>query len=110
MKDFLEQEFTVGDKIVYPSRQASNMWMNLAEVDDRALANARYGSTFVGGGGVQLTNGRFEKPYNSSASKLIVTLLEPVARGDLTGDGRVDAAVLLGVVARAVYRHIGDQI
>ncbi len=32
MKDFLDQEITAGDTIVYPNRQGSRMWMVKAEV------------------------------------------------------------------------------
>jgi hypothetical protein len=34
MKDFLGQDITIGDSIVYPNRQRSGMWMNLAVVTD----------------------------------------------------------------------------
>lgn len=32
MKDFLNREIQVGDKIVYPGRMGSSMWLNYAEV------------------------------------------------------------------------------
>jgi hypothetical protein len=32
MKDFLGNEIQIGDTIVYPGRQGSTMWMNIAEV------------------------------------------------------------------------------
>lgn len=32
MKDFLDQEITPGDTIVYPNRQGSDLWMVKAEV------------------------------------------------------------------------------
>lgn len=32
MKDFLDQEITAGDTIVYPNRQGSSLWMVKAEV------------------------------------------------------------------------------
>ena len=32
MKDFLDQEITPGDTVVYPNRQGSSLWMVKAEV------------------------------------------------------------------------------
>ena len=37
MKDFLGQNISIGDSIVYPNRQKSNLWMNLATVTDVRL-------------------------------------------------------------------------
>lgn len=34
MKDFLGQQIHVGDKVVYPNRHGSRLWMNYAEVTD----------------------------------------------------------------------------
>lgn len=34
MKDFLDQEITAGDIIVYPNRKGSDLWMVKAEVLD----------------------------------------------------------------------------
>lgn len=50
MKDFLDQEITEGDTIVYPNRQGSNLWMVKAEVleiqhDERRLRIRRTDGT-----------------------------------------------------------------
>lgn len=37
MKDFLGQPIKSGDKIVYPTRKASSMWMNRATVIEVGL-------------------------------------------------------------------------
>ena len=34
MKDFLGQEIAVGDKIVYPGRSGSTLWMNAAVLEE----------------------------------------------------------------------------
>lgn len=37
MLDFLGQNILIGDSIVYPNRQKSDLWMNLATVTDVRL-------------------------------------------------------------------------
>ncbi len=37
MKDFLGQNISIGDLVVYPNRQKSDLWMNLATVTDVRL-------------------------------------------------------------------------
>lgn len=37
MKDFLGQHISIGDSVIYPNRQKSQMWMNLASVTDVQL-------------------------------------------------------------------------
>lgn len=57
----------------------------------RSLRNAEYRSEFIDSGRVQLRNGKLEDP----AAHLWVTMLNVVAYGDVDGDGRSDAAVIL---------------
>jgi heat shock protein HslJ len=65
------------------------------------LQNATYPSEWEESGPITLTNGRYEgKPFvEGGASRLVVTLIEPVAFGDLDGDGVEDAAVILAANA-----------
>ncbi len=37
MKDFLGQNISIGDSVIYPNRQKSDLWMNLATVTDVRL-------------------------------------------------------------------------
>ena len=37
MLDFLGQAISIGDSVIYPNRQKSQMWMNLAMVTDIRL-------------------------------------------------------------------------
>ena len=61
-----------------------------------ALANATYQSDYAANGEITLVDGQAEEEIApGSASKLVVTLIEPTAFGDLNGDGIDDAAVLL---------------
>lgn len=67
-----------------------------AELDIDTLGNIAYRSILEEG--VTLVGGRFEgEPFVAGgASRPVVTLLpEPVASGDLNGDGQIDAAVVL---------------
>ncbi len=57
----------------------------------QTLPNATYRSAYVAAGAVQLSAGRYE----SADPPVVVTLLEPLALGDLNGDGADDAAVIL---------------
>jgi len=41
MKDFLDQEITVGDEIVYPNRGGSDLWMNRATVTEVGMTNLK---------------------------------------------------------------------
>ena len=60
------------------------------------LENAEYMSEFVSGGKARLRDGRYrEKAAPGSASEVVVTLSDMRAAGDLDGDGRDDAAVIL---------------
>lgn len=60
------------------------------------LANATFASGYTASGEVTLVDGQAEEEITpGSASKLVVTLMEPTAFGDLNGDGLDDAAVLL---------------
>jgi len=60
------------------------------------LKNAEYQSEFSANGRVKLTNGIYkERIVPNSASELIITLSDKVAYGDLNGDGKEDAAVIL---------------
>jgi heat shock protein HslJ len=62
-----------------------------------ALRNATYLSEWEESGVITLTDGRYEgEPYvEGSATRLVVTLISPVAFGDLNGDGTDDATVIL---------------
>ena len=67
-----------------------------AELTAEALANATYQSDYAATGEITLVAGEAEEEIApGSASKLVVTLIEPTAFGDLNGDGVDDAAVLL---------------
>ena len=67
-----------------------------AELTAEALANATYSSDYAATGEITLVDGQAEEEIApGSASKLVVTLIEPTAFGDLNGDGVDDAAVLL---------------
>jgi hypothetical protein len=60
------------------------------------LRNARYPLVFQDSQPVvQLTEGRYETGDSSSSGRMLITLADPIAFGDLDGDGAVDAAVLL---------------
>ncbi|GEM_PF-1413101 len=62
------------------------------------LMNGIYLSEFVPGGKVTLADGKFEVATGSAATeKVTAVLLEPIASGDLDGDGMADAAVILSV-------------
>ena len=41
-KDFLGRKISIGDWIVYPGRQGSSLWMNLAEVTDITTYHDRW--------------------------------------------------------------------
>ena len=61
-----------------------------------ALKNAVYQSEFSASGRVKLNNGIYkEKIVPGSSTDLMVTLSDKAAFGDLDGDGREDAAVIL---------------
>jgi heat shock protein HslJ len=68
-----------------------------AELTLDALRNATYPSEWDESGTTTLTDGRYEgEPYvEGGATRLVVTLVEPIAFGDLDGDGVDDAAVIL---------------
>ena len=57
----------------------------------RSLRNMTYQSEATNAGWVRLTDGKFE----DAPGHVWVTLLDNVAWGDVTGDGRADAAVVL---------------
>ena len=60
------------------------------------LKNAEYQSEFSAKGKVRLVNGLYkEKLVPNSATELVITLSDKVAYGDLNGDGKEDAAVIL---------------
>lgn len=60
------------------------------------LQNGVYLVDVAPGGKVTLVNGRFEAATGAGATqKITVTLAEQIASGDLNGDGRLDAAVIL---------------
>ncbi len=60
------------------------------------LQNGIYLSELVPGGKVNLVNGRFEVTTGAGAAqKITAMLVEQIASGDLNGDGRLDAAVIL---------------
>jgi heat shock protein HslJ len=65
------------------------------------LQNATYPSEWEKSGTITLTDGRYEgEPFvEGGASRLVVTLIEPVAFGDLDDDGVDDAAVILAANA-----------
>ena len=65
------------------------------------LQNTTYPSEWDESGAITLTDGRYEgEPFvEGGASRLVVTLVEPVAFGDLDGDGVEDAAVILAANA-----------
>jgi len=62
-----------------------------------ALRNATYLTELEESGTLTLTDGRYEgEPFvEGGATRLVVTLVEPVAFGDVDGDGVEDAAVAL---------------
>lgn len=66
-------------------------------------ANARYPSENTESGHIPLENGRYE-----NADGVTATLEEPVARGDLDGDGREDLAVVLstGTGGSGLFRDL----
>lgn len=65
-----------------------------SRLDDAALEQATYCSSFLSGEGpVTLHDGRYESA-NADARETVM-LMEPRPTGDLDGDGREDAAVLL---------------
>ncbi|MFQ5812502.1 MAG: META domain-containing protein [Anaerolineae bacterium] len=66
-----------------------------------ALKNAAYQSEWEESGPITLTDGRYEgEPFvEGGASRLVVTLVELVAFGDLDDDGAEDAAVILAANA-----------
>jgi heat shock protein HslJ len=68
-----------------------------AELTLDALRNATYASEWEDSGFITLTDGLYEgEPYvEGGASRLVVTLISPLAFGDLDGDGVDDAAVIL---------------
>jgi heat shock protein HslJ len=68
---------------------------------EEALKNTEYPSEWEDSGTITLTDGRYEgEPFvEGGASRLVVTLVEPVAFGDLDGDGIDDAAVILAANA-----------
>ena len=72
-----------------------------AQLTLEALQNATYPSEWEESGTITLTNGRYEgEPFvEGGASRPVVTLVEPVAFGDLDGDGVEDAAVILAANA-----------
>jgi hypothetical protein len=57
-----------------------------------SLRNMTYQSHGTRSGKVTITDGRFEDP----AGHVWVTMLDTIAWGDVTGDGRTDAVVVLG--------------
>lgn len=60
------------------------------------LGNLTYPSELGPKGGVQLRHGMFEaKQTGDATAPLVVRLTPHIAEGDLDGDGRVDAAVIL---------------
>jgi uncharacterized lipoprotein YbaY len=65
------------------------------------LKNATYPSEIEKSGTITLTDGRYEgEPFvEGGASRPVVILVEPVAFGDLDGDGVEDAAVILAANA-----------
>jgi hypothetical protein len=86
---------------------------------DTLLKNAEYSTEWEDDGIIKLTDGRYDgEPYvEDSATHLIITLVEPVAFGDLDGDGIDDAAVILAadpggsgtfVSLEAVYSENGE--
>jgi hypothetical protein len=56
------------------------------------LRRATYQSEWVEGGSVTLTDGTYE----DTTQRILITLAEPYASGDLDGDGDADAAVVIG--------------
>lgn len=62
---------------------------------EEALRNATYQHEFPKDGQAQLQDGKYEEAIEGSASKIHIALLDPVAFGDLNGDGIWDAAVIL---------------
>jgi heat shock protein HslJ len=64
---------------------------------EQALKNATYPCEWDENGEITLMTGRFEgEPFvEEGATRLIVTLIEPVAFGDLDGDGVDEAVVIL---------------
>ncbi|MGD9029094.1 MAG: META domain-containing protein [Anaerolineae bacterium] len=64
---------------------------------EQAIRNATYPSEWEEGGEITLIDGRFEgEPFvEGGATRPIVTLIEPVAFGDLDGDGVDEAVVIL---------------
>ena len=62
MKDFLGQEITVGDTIVYPNRGRSKMWMNRAKVTEVGMTKLK----------VQLPDGTI-KPIQRVDRVVVVT-------------------------------------
>jgi hypothetical protein len=64
---------------------------------EQAIKNATYPSEWEEGGEITLIDGRLEgEPFvEGGATRLIVTLIEPVAFDDLDGDGVDEAVVIL---------------
>jgi hypothetical protein len=60
-----------------------------------ALANAAYTSHWTGSGEIRLVEGRFRS--GAGGPPVEAALLEPVAFGDLDGDGDMDAAAPLSI-------------
>lgn len=68
----------------------------VAALTPAQLANTAYSSEAAPARKVTLVNGKFEASAGAGAmQKLTATLTEPIAIGDLNGDGAADAAVVL---------------
>lgn len=78
-----------------------------------ALRNAEYQSEWPRSGKATLTDGRYFEAYEpGSASGVHITLSEPVAFGDLNGDGAADAAVVLtaNTGGSGIFRHLAAVV
>lgn len=61
------------------------------------LKNATYSSEFIQEGQITLKDGKYEASTGPGATqKVVTTLVEPIALGDLNADGMDDAVVVLG--------------
>ena len=86
----------VGLVLLSACRPSSTLDSTAAPLLLETLRNTAYPSAFAEEGVARLVNGRFEEwPIPNAASHTTIVLAEPVAHGDLNGDGTTDAAVLL---------------
>jgi hypothetical protein len=71
--------------------------MSASSLTVELLKNATYSSEFIQEGEITLKDGKYEASTGPGATqKVVTTLVEPIALGDLNADGIDDAVVVLG--------------